>query len=100
MRPTVVGQKLLGAATSVASSMTQVSPGSSRPDELPSPVLPSQNVSGDPEQQGTAEQELENIARSVLHIGLETVGEAAKDIPSPPLRYRTSLRLQCCPAPI
>ncbi len=84
VRPTGAGrQEVPGAATAVvASSMTPVSPGFSRPDELPTAVSPSQNV-GDLEQQGATDQELENIARSVriLHIGLETVGEAAKDIP-------------------
>src|SRR6516164_5756347 len=82
LRPTGAGrQEVPGAATAViASSTTPVSPGFPRPDELPIAVSPSQNVNGDLEQQGTADQELENIARSVriLHIGLEPVGEAAK----------------------
>src|SRR5271165_3203933 len=78
-------QEIPGLANTVTSSMTPVSAGFSRPDELPIAVSSSQNVSGDPEQPGIAEQELKNIARSVrvLHVGLEPVGEAAKDIPQP-----------------
>jgi len=88
LRPRGAGElEVSGAAATVGSSMTQVSAGSSRSDEPPIALSPFQNPTGDPEQRDTAEQELENIARSVrvFDVGSEPVGEAVKDIPQPAL---------------
>ena len=81
-----------GAATTVTSWMTPIGPGSSRSEKPSIEVLPSGQISGDPEQEDMAEQ-LGNIAwtEGVLPAAPNPVGDAAEDVPQPPSRCPTSL---------
>src|SRR6516162_9945170 len=85
-RPSGVGEReVLDAAAGVASSMTPIGPGSSRPEKPWIAVLPFADMTGDPEREDVVEKNEIALPVRVLNAGPDPLGEAAAEIPEPAL---------------